>query len=613
MSADKDDTMHNTAEDAEFAALMAASSLGAPHVQNHTTGIDESARRQLKAAIAAPDDAALPLLPEEDLDVTAAEARLPGEETGPAATAEDGHTRTDGSDASMALHHRRLLLAVDIAGYGPRADPLSARRQLWELLARASQEWSGEPRPRDIMSPDRGDAVLLVAPPGSGKTSMALSLLLEARRGTLSSERLHRRYALHPVREAVQRWLLCVERDEQQRPPLDILSSLNHWAWMTGVGHQAPACPNEPQPRWLSALRKWSQEPGRPSELQTARCSMPDDDPALALDEPTSRSVVAAGMLLSERLTDLLHAPPPSPWSRLTLHCTQLDEPRGGLTCKPGRPGGGQRSLPGWNGFLRRQERSVVGLFDVHPKPRPDLTLSPETLLLASELAVDLDAARRLPIPAQAATPPNMDEYMVRPGSTLLVPRGEQAALGPEEAFSRPAPGPGEGEEPVEGTGELLWNKKDRTGDERQARMWMRVHLHEGDRGERLPVTLTYSQVDRHAITVVFHTGTDSDVRWTFARDLLVDGLHHSVGIGDVIVWPTTPAPATGSSDVPRVHIRLRSPEGTALLSVARPDIAAFLDTSEPLASAVVTETDNGYLKAWERELTELIGPRASE
>ncbi|MFD5618477.1 SsgA family sporulation/cell division regulator [Streptomyces yangpuensis] len=613
MSADKDDTMHNTAEDAEFAALMAASSLGAPHVQNHATGIDESARRQLKAAIAAPEDTALPFVPGEDPDVTSADARLPGAETGPVATAEDGRARTDGSDVSMALHHRRLLLAVDIAGYGPQVDSDSMRRQLLEILERASQECFGEPRLRDIMSPDRGDAVFLVAPPGSGKTSMALSLLLEARRGSLRRERLHHRYALHPVREAVQRWLLCVERDERPRPPLDILTSLNHWAWMRGAGHQAPVCPNEPSARWLSALRKWSQEPGRPSELQTARYSMPDGDPARAVDEPTSRSAVAAGMLLSERLTDLLHAPPPSPWSRLTLRCTQLDGPRGSLACKPGRPGGGQRSLPGWEGFLTRQERSVAGLFDVPPKPRPDLTLSPETLLLASELAVDLDAARRLPIPAQAATPPNMDEYMVRPGSTLLVPRGEQAALELEHASLRPAPGSGEGEDPVEGTGELLWNKKDRNGDERQARMWMRVHLHEGDRGERLPVTLTYSQADRHAITVAFHTGTDSDVRWTFARDLLVDGLHHSVGIGDVIVWPTTPAPPTGSSDAPRVHIRLRSPEGTALLSVARPDIAAFLDTSAPLASSVVTETDNGYLKAWERELTELIGPRASE
>ncbi|MFE7092975.1 SsgA family sporulation/cell division regulator [Streptomyces erythrochromogenes] len=612
MSADKDDTMHNTAEDAEFAALMAASSLGAPHVQNHATGIDEHTRRQLKAAIATPDDEALPLLPEDTPDVAAAEARLPGAETGPAATAEDGPARTDESDARMALHHRRLLLSVDIAGYGAQVDLTLAQQYLLELLERVGQEL-GEPRPRDTGHPDRGDAVFLFAPCGGGKTSMALSLLLDARRGSPSSERLHQRHMLHPVREAAQRWLLGVEKGKRLRPPLDILSTLNHSVWMTSPGHRPPACPQEPQARWLSALREWSQKSGRPPELQTARCSKPDDDLALAVDEPTWRSVVAAGMLLSERLTDLLHAPPPSPWSRLTLHCTQTDGLRGVLACKPSRPGGGQRSLTGWNGSLGHQGRPVAGLFDVRSKHRPDLTLSPETLLLASELAVDLDAARRLPIPAQAATPPNMDEYTVRPGSTLLVPRGEQAALELEQAFSRPAPGSGEGEDPVEGTGELLWNKKGRNGDERQARMWMRVHLHEGDRGERLPVTLTYSQADRHAITVAFHTGTDSDVRWTFARDLLVDGLHHSVGIGDVIVWPTTPAPPTGSNDAPRVHIRLRSPDGTALLSVARPDIAAFLDTSEPLASSVVTETDNGYLKAWERELTELIGPRASE
>ncbi|WP_327135852.1 SsgA family sporulation/cell division regulator (plasmid) [Streptomyces sp. NBC_01343] len=612
MSVDKDDTMYSTAEDAEFAALMAASSLGAPHVQTCATGIDEGTRRQLRAAVSATGEEALSLPGDEDLDAPAAAAARTSVKTD-AVAADDGPVATRAS--TLPRHH--TLLVCDIERISALYDhAASARRRVLALLVeRASQDWGVTPWRSHLLHEDRGDGVLLVASPGSGKTETYLNLMREALRGSVRSERLHQRALLHPAGEAAVSLLRCANENKQSRPRTDYLLNFDRWAWSVDAKHQTSACHYERQQRWMLELCHWSQAPAKPPEPQSARrpVPLPGDDLVLTVSEQTWRSAVEGGTLRSERLTDLLHAPPPSPWARLTLRSAQLGELSEALVWKLGQSRDCQRSLPGWSAFAGYVDRGAVRPFDARPEPVADLTLSPESLLIASELAVDLDSARRQPIPAQAAPPPNMDEYAVRPGSTLLVPRGEQTTLESQHAPSRHGPGPGEGENLVEGTGALLWSKKDEERGERQARLWMRVHLHEGDTGERLPVTLTYSQSDRHAITVAFHPGTDSEVRWTFARDLLVNGLHHSVGIGDVIVWPAAPDRTAENSTVQRVHIRLRSPEGTALLSVARPDITAFLDISEALASSAVTETDNGYLKAWERELTELICPRASE
>ncbi|MFD7661245.1 hypothetical protein [Streptomyces sp. NPDC059788] len=52
MSIHKDQTMHNTATDPtdDFEALLAASSLGAPHVRTHGELIPEEAHRRLREA-----------------------------------------------------------------------------------------------------------------------------------------------------------------------------------------------------------------------------------------------------------------------------------------------------------------------------------------------------------------------------------------------------------------------------------------------------------------------------------------------------------------------------------------------------------------------------------
>jgi hypothetical protein len=58
--------------------------------------------------------------------------------------------------------------------------------------------------------------------------------------------------------------------------------------------------------------------------------------------------------------------------------------------------------------------------------------------------------------------------------------------------------------------------------------------------GENLPVDalLRYDASDPYAVHVGFHTGGDDVVEWTFARQLLTDGVTRSIGEGDVQVWP---------------------------------------------------------------------------
>jgi hypothetical protein len=81
-----------------------------------------------------------------------------------------------------------------------------------------------------------------------------------------------------------------------------------------------------------------------------------------------------------------------------------------------------------------------------------------------------------------------------------------------------------------------------------------------------LPVRagLQYDVADPYAVQVTFHTGSGSDgeiVGWTFARQLLTDGVTGPVGEGDVQVWPSTSAgrgPAARAGRLPGPDLRLR-------------------------------------------------------
>ncbi|WP_326596878.1 SsgA family sporulation/cell division regulator [Streptomyces sp. NBC_01803] len=92
------------------------------------------------------------------------------------------------------------------------------------------------------------------------------------------------------------------------------------------------------------------------------------------------------------------------------------------------------------------------------------------------------------------------------------------------------------------------------------------------ERSVTVPALLRYRSDDPFAVHVTFHLGSEAPVRWTFARDLLVEGLFRPSGQGDVLLWP---ARAEGR-DV--VWLSLRSPDGDALLRAPAAALSAWLE-----------------------------------
>ncbi|MYT30625.1 MULTISPECIES: SsgA family sporulation/cell division regulator [unclassified Streptomyces] len=92
------------------------------------------------------------------------------------------------------------------------------------------------------------------------------------------------------------------------------------------------------------------------------------------------------------------------------------------------------------------------------------------------------------------------------------------------------------------------------------------------ERSIPVPARLIYRTDDPYAVHVTFHVGSDSPVHWTFARELLVEGVFRPCGEGDVRVWPTKP---DGRS---LVCIALSSPDGDALLEAPAAAVSAWLE-----------------------------------
>ncbi|GAA3482215.1 SsgA family sporulation/cell division regulator [Streptomyces yanii] len=72
---------------------------------------------------------------------------------------------------------------------------------------------------------------------------------------------------------------------------------------------------------------------------------------------------------------------------------------------------------------------------------------------------------------------------------------------------------------------------------------------------------LRYGSDDPYAVTFAFHTGSEAPVTWTFARDLLADGILRQTGDGDIRLWPS----GTGHHMV--LNLALSSPAGHARLA----------------------------------------------
>ncbi|WPO73509.1 SsgA family sporulation/cell division regulator [Streptomyces sp. KN37] len=87
-----------------------------------------------------------------------------------------------------------------------------------------------------------------------------------------------------------------------------------------------------------------------------------------------------------------------------------------------------------------------------------------------------------------------------------------------------------------------------------------------------VPARLTYRTADPYAVHIAFHIGSEHPVHWTFARELLVEGVFRPCGHGDVRVWPTK---VDGRGVV---LMALSSPDGDALLEAPAAAVSAWLE-----------------------------------
>ncbi|MEU9096339.1 SsgA family sporulation/cell division regulator [Streptomyces sp. NPDC048361] len=92
------------------------------------------------------------------------------------------------------------------------------------------------------------------------------------------------------------------------------------------------------------------------------------------------------------------------------------------------------------------------------------------------------------------------------------------------------------------------------------------------ERSIPVPARLTYRTDDPYAVHITFHIGSDTPVHWTFARELLVEGVFRPCGHGDVRIWPTK---VEGRSVV---LMALSSPDGDALLEAPAVQVSAWLE-----------------------------------
>ena len=92
------------------------------------------------------------------------------------------------------------------------------------------------------------------------------------------------------------------------------------------------------------------------------------------------------------------------------------------------------------------------------------------------------------------------------------------------------------------------------------------------ERSIPVPAQFVYRTDDPYAVHITFHIGSDHTVHWTFARELLVEGVFRPCGHGDVRVWPSK---IDGRGVV---LLTLSSPEGNALLEVPAAPVTAWLE-----------------------------------
>ncbi|NUL02555.1 SsgA family sporulation/cell division regulator [Streptomyces lunaelactis] len=114
--------------------------------------------------------------------------------------------------------------------------------------------------------------------------------------------------------------------------------------------------------------------------------------------------------------------------------------------------------------------------------------------------------------------------------------------------------------------------------------------------------TFTYRSDDPYAVRVTFGERVGTQVEWTFARELLIEGLRRSSGTGDVTVHRAETPP--GQEGPTSVRITLSSPKGRAILAMRPSDLEIFLDQTR---AVVVYGSEHLHMRIpWERLTEEL-------
>ena len=112
-----------------------------------------------------------------------------------------------------------------------------------------------------------------------------------------------------------------------------------------------------------------------------------------------------------------------------------------------------------------------------------------------------------------------------------------------------------------------------------------------------LAASFQYDAADPYAVSILF-MGEPVPVRWTFARDLLIEGFYEPTGDGDVHVWPCLSASGNAV-----VILELNSPSGEVLIQVGSRQLSSFI---HQMVSAVPQGAE-ADLVDFDDELTELL------
>ena len=112
-----------------------------------------------------------------------------------------------------------------------------------------------------------------------------------------------------------------------------------------------------------------------------------------------------------------------------------------------------------------------------------------------------------------------------------------------------------------------------------------------------LAASFEFTTTDPYAVSILFQ-GEPTPVRWTFARDLLIEGFYEPTGDGDVHVWPCLSAEGNAV-----VILELNSPSGEVLIQVSSRAVSTFIQQM----LAMVPQGTEGELVDFDTELIELL------